>query len=130
MPRPRSTLILWGKTIDQPELQRDPHIGKDIDDTLRLSILIIIYDILDTFCERGVSRPMLDFKFCLDTDNPTPICYWQPVYGFHERRMMTAQIADLEANGLIIDGEGAWGSLLLLAAKPNKESFGDINTFV
>ena len=73
---------------------------------------------------------MLDFKFCLDTDNSTPICYWQPVYGFHERKMMTAQIADLEANGLITDGEGAWGSLLLLATKPNKESYGDINTFV
>ena len=73
---------------------------------------------------------MLDFDFSLDTGNSPPVCYRQPVYGFHESKMMTAQIADLEANGLITDGEGAWRSLLLLATKPNKESYSDINTFV
>ena len=35
VPRPRSNLILWNKTIDQPELQRDFHVGKDVDITLR-----------------------------------------------------------------------------------------------
>ena len=43
---------------------------------------------------------------------------------------MTAQIADLEANDIITDCEGSWGSLLLLATKPQQESCDDINTFV
>ena len=62
---------------------------------------------------------MLDFEFSLDTGNSPPVCYRQPVYGFHESKMMTAQIADLEANGLITECEGAWGFLLLLAAEPH-----------
>ena len=53
VPRPRSNLILWDKTIE------------DVDDTLRQSILDIIYDNWDSFCKRSVSRPMLDFEFVL-----------------------------------------------------------------
>ena len=62
---------------------------------------------------------MLDFEFSLDTGSSPPVCYRQPVYGFHESKMMTAQIADLEANGLITECEGAWGFLLLLDAEPH-----------
>ena len=43
---------------------------------------------------------------------------------------MTAQISDLEANGLITDFEGSWDSLLLLATKSHQESCDDINIFV
>lgn len=73
---------------------------------------------------------MLDFEFCLDTGNSPTVCCRQLLYGFHESKIMTAQIADLEANGIITDCEGAWSSLLLLAAKPHQESYDDINTFV
>ena len=74
VPRPRSDLILWDKTIDQPEIQRDLHIGKVIDDTLRQSILDIIHDNWDSFYKRGVSRPMLDSELCLDTGNSPSVC--------------------------------------------------------
>ena len=44
VPRPRSDLVLWVKSIDQSEFLRDLHIGKDFDDTLYQSILGIIRD--------------------------------------------------------------------------------------
>ena len=70
--RPCSDLILWDETIDQPELQRNFQMGKDVDVTLRQSILAIVHDNWDSFYERGVSRPMLDFEFCLNTSNSPP----------------------------------------------------------
>ena len=128
--RPRSDLIIWDKLIDNAELVRDFHIGQDIDATIRQSIITIIQDNWDSFCERGVSRPMLDFEFCIDTGNSPPVCCRQPVYGFHESKIMNKLIDALENSGLIRDCEGALGSLLLLAAKPHQESCDDINSFI
>ena len=108
-PRPRSDLILWDKSVDEPELLRDLHIGNDVDSAIRHKIINIIQDNWDSFCERGVSRPMLDFKFCIDTGNSPPVCCRQLVYGFHESKIMNTLIAALEASDLIIDCKGAWG---------------------
>ena len=73
---------------------------------------------------------MLDFEFCIDTGNSPPVCCKQPVYEFHERKIMNELIDDLENSGLIRDCEGVWGSLLLLAAKPHQESCDDVNSFI
>ena len=73
---------------------------------------------------------MLDFEFCIDMGNSPPDCYRQPVYGFHESKIMRKIIADLEANKLIRDCEGPWGSLLLLLAKPHQESCTNILAFI
>ena len=73
---------------------------------------------------------MLDFEFCIDTSNSPPVCSRQPVYGFHESKIMTQFKADLEANKLIRNYEGPWGSLLLLAAKPHQENFTNISAFL
>ena len=75
-------------------------------------------------------RPILEFEFCLNTGNSPLVCCRQPVYGFHENKIMTKQIADLEANGLITNCEGSWGSLLLLTANPRQERCDDINTII
>ena len=122
--RPRSDLIIWDKLIDNTELVRDLHIGQDIDVTIRQSIITIIQDNWDSFCKRGVSLPMLDFEFCIDTGSSPPVCCRQPVYGFQESKIMNKLLDALENSGR------AWGSLLLLAAKPHQESCDDINSFI
>lgn len=61
MSRPRSDIILWDKSVDQPGILRDLHIDKDAYVTIRQSIMDIIHDNVDFFYERGVSRTMLDF---------------------------------------------------------------------
>ena len=105
---PHSELIIWNKLIDEAELVRDLNIGQDIDVSIRQSIIKIVQDNWDSFCERGVSRPMLYFEFCIDTGNSPPVCCKQPVYKFHESKIMNKLIDDLEYSGLIRDCEGAW----------------------
>ena len=62
-PRPRSDLILWGKSVHELELLRDLHIENDVDTTIHHKIINIIHDNYDSFWEKGVSWPMLDFEF-------------------------------------------------------------------
>ena len=54
IPRPRSDLILWGKSVDERELFRDLLIGDDVDAAIRIKIITIIQNNWDSFCERGV----------------------------------------------------------------------------
>ena len=68
-PRLRSDLIHWNKSLDSPELERDFRMGDQADDPTRHSVLSIIKSNWDSFCARGVSRPVLDFEFCIDTGN-------------------------------------------------------------
>ena len=110
--RPRSDFIIWNKLIDEAELVRDLHIRQDIDATIRQSIIKMIQDNWNSFCERGVSRPMLEFEFFIDTYNSPPVCCREPVYGFDESKNMNKLIDSLENSGLIQDCEGAWKSLL------------------
>ena len=51
VPRSQSDLVLLNKSIDRPELLRNLHIGTYDDATLCLSILDIIHDNWDPFCE-------------------------------------------------------------------------------
>ena len=60
-------------------------MGYQADDFTRRSILSIIKSNWDSFCERGVLRPVLDFKFCIDTGDFQPMRCRQPKYGYHER---------------------------------------------
>ena len=86
--------------------------------------------ITGTFCEQGAARLIFDFDFCLDTGDSKSVCYRQPPYGIHERKIINAYIQILEDNDWIYDCEGTWGSLLLLAPKPYQEGCTDINDFV
>ena len=47
-------------------------IGDDVDVDIRNKIINIIKDNWDSFCERGVSRPMLDFEFFIDRETHHP----------------------------------------------------------
>ena len=50
---------------------------------------------------------MIDFEFCINTGNSLSICCRQPTSRFHENKIMTKKIYDLETSGLITDYEGA-----------------------
>ena len=78
---------------------KDFRIDSSIGTNIRQSVLSIIKDNWDSFCEKGDSCPILDFELCLDTyDSPLVWCC-QSVYGsIHERKNMTAHIKVLEDN--------------------------------
>ena len=105
-------------------------MGDQADDFTRRSILFIIKSNLDSFCEMGVSRLVLDFEFCIDTGDSPPVCCRQPKYSYRERKIMNTHIQALDDSGLITDYTGPWGSLLLLAPKPHQEDYNDVYKFI
>ena len=126
----RTDLILWDESSFTCELVKDLRIDNGIDPTIRQSVINIIHDNWDSFCEQEAARHIFDFDFCLDTGNSKPDYYRQPSYGIHERKIMNAHIQIIEDNDWICDYESAWGSLLLLSPKPHQEGCNDINDFV
>ena len=87
-----------------------------MDSTIKQSILTIIKDNWNSFCEKDTFRPMFDFVFYIDTGDFKAVCCRQPSYGIHERKIMDKQINILETNDWICDCEGPWGSLILLTS--------------
>ena len=82
-------------------------MGDQADDFTRRSILFIIKSNLDSFCERGVSRLVLDFEFCIDTGNSPSVYCHQPKYGYYETKIMNKYIQALDNSGLITDCTGS-----------------------
>ena len=129
-PRPRTDLILLDESSFTSEITKDLRIDDGIDPTISQSVIKIIHDNLDSFCEQGADGPMIDFDFCLDTGDSKPVCCRQSSHGIHERKIMNTHIQILEDNVWICDCEGDWGSLLILASKSHQEGCTDINDFV
>ena len=50
-------------------------IDSTIDPNLHYSILNIIQDNWDSFCEQEDSHPILDFEFCIDIGKSKPVYY-------------------------------------------------------
>ena len=74
-----------------------------MDPTIKQSILTIIEDNWDSFSEEGSSRLIFDFEFCIYTGDSKHVCYHQPSYGIHERKIMDKHIHILESNDWICD---------------------------
>ena len=119
--RPRSSFLA--------ELTKYVTIDATIDPTIKQSIVTIIKDHWDSFCEEGVSRPMFDFEFCIDTCDSKPVCYRQPSYGIHERKIMDKHINILETNDWSCDCEGPWGYLILLTPNCIRKDALTLTTF-
>ena len=77
------------------------------DDFTWRSILSIIKSNWYCFCERGISRPFLDFEFCIDTGNSPSVYCHQPKYGYYETKIMNKYIQALDDSGLITDCTGS-----------------------
>jgi len=84
------------------EHERYFHISKQVDDFIRSSVLSVIKSNCDSFYEKDVSRPVIDFAFCVDTGDSPPVCCHQPSYDLHEGKIMKQHIKALEESGLAI----------------------------
>jgi hypothetical protein len=121
---------LWDTARDQQEFDKDFRINPDIDASTKETVAGIIESYWDCFYSDGVRKPILDFEFCIDTGSSAPVCCRKPHYGPHESRIIMAQIEVLLDNGWIDECEGAWGSSIVLAAKPHQEHITDIKDFI
>jgi hypothetical protein len=121
---------VWDALRDQAEFDENFKIDPNIDEDIRTSVTDIIQTYWDCFYSAGVRKPTLDFEFCIDTGASAPICCKKTHYGPHESKIIMSQIDILLDNGWIEECTGAWGSSIVLAAKPHQEHVTDIKDFI
>ena len=85
-------LVIWDKYFFNSELTKDLRIDKNIDPTIRQSVIQIIHNNKNSFCTQRSSRHMFDFEFCLDTGDSKAVCCRQLVYGIHDQNIMKTHI--------------------------------------
>ena len=96
-----------------------------------LSVLALSFESYwDRFYSPGIMKPILHFEFAIDTGGLPPVCRRKPRYGPHESKIIMTQIQVLLDNGWIRLCKGAWGSSIVLAAKPHQEQVTNIDEFV
>ena len=81
-------------------------IEHNIDSTIRQSVLNIVYENWESFCEQGTSRLIFDFKLCIDIGDYKPLYYRQSIYGIHKKQITNKDIQILEGNDWIYDCVG------------------------
>ncbi len=117
---PRDNIVEYDPEIHQDEFERNINWA-DCPDEHREQLERIIKENWDAFAEVGMKTPVRGFKFNIDTGESPPICCKVPRYGPFESQAMTKLANELEANGVIEDDDGPWGSLVVLAGKPHQE---------
>ena len=128
----RDDLILWDAAKHQEEFDRVITFPSTLDSDIRNSLTDIIHRYWDSFAACGVSRPVLDYEFCIDTGSAHPVACRPPRYGVHESTVITAQLATLLDAGWIstFPGLTGWLSMIVLAPKPHQEHIQDIKDFI
>ena len=86
---------------------------------IKETISYLIKENWDCFAKRGTRRPILGYKFGIDTGDSKPVCCLQPRYGVHESKVIITQIETLLHNGHIRHCKGSYDALIFLAAKPH-----------
>jgi hypothetical protein len=115
---PRDDLILRDPVLHQAQLDKNFPIGACPPEHQE-SILSIIKEFWDVFDEAGLRNSIRGYQFNIDTGNVKPICCKTPSYGPYEKVIIQKMVTSLDQNGLTEPDDGPWGSLVVLAAKPN-----------
>jgi hypothetical protein len=81
----------------------------------------IVEKFFDVFAQEGMQKHVRGFEFNIDTGKVKPICCKQPQRRPHKSRVIMALVRKLKKKGTIEDDEGPWGSLVVLASKPDQD---------
>ena len=109
----------------QKNLRVQPHL-----DSKRCAIVKkIIIKYWYFFFKEGAQRPLLEYKFSIDTCTSKPVFYRKPQYGPYESKIIMSQIEVLLQNKCIEECGGPWGRIIILAAKTRHEHITNIDYF-
>ena len=70
----RTDIIEFDPTWDTDELHKHFNIGTSISPPIKQKIIDMIKRHWDTFCSSGCLRPIIGYKFAIDTGTSTPVC--------------------------------------------------------
>ena len=118
---PRDDVITFDELRHLEEFEKNVQWRK-CPDEFRKIFAEIIKEHWDVFDEEGMSRHIRGFEFHIDTGSSKPVSCKPPRYGPHESHAINRLVEVLEQKGLIEDDfESPWGSMCVLAQKPNQE---------
>lgn len=117
---PRDDVINFQQK-DQLELDKNIR-WHECPDQFRQDIVSIIKSHWEVFCEEGLRRNIRGYSCRIDTGDIVPVCCKPPRYGPHESVIMNKLVSQLQHNGLVEDGDGPWGAVIILAAKHGQEN--------
>ena len=118
----RTDIIEFDPAEHSKELKTHLKVGSKIDTAITARVIDIIKRYWDSFCTEGAKRPILGFKFAIDTGNAKPVSCGKKQYGPYESDIIMKQVqALLDNNEWIYECEGPWSSMIILATKPHQE---------
>ena len=105
-------------------------ISKNVDDLTRNDIIQFFQKYWDCFCKKGARQTILGHEFGIDTGDSKPLCCKKPAYNAYESKIIMDTIQQLLANGWAKLCKGPWGSLIVIAPKPQQELVSNIDDFI
>ena len=90
----------------------------------------IIIKYWDYFCKEEDLRPILYYKFSIDTITTKPVCCRKPQYRLYESKIIMSQIEALIQNYWIEECGVPWDSIFITILKPHQEHVTKIDYFI
>jgi len=131
--RPAEQIWNRGERVDIIKFEESKHavkLNKGLSAEIKQQVKNIVIKFWDSFCEEGARRTIIGYEFAIDTGDSKPICCKRPNYGPYEAEIIMKQLKALLNNDWIELCFGAWGSSIVLAAKPHQEHVLDIEDFI
>ena len=126
----RDDIIVFEELKHAAELHKGLRVSDKVSAEIKNQVRNIIVKFWDCFCEEGARRTILGYEFAIDTGDAKPVCCRRPNYGPYEAEIIMKQLRALLGNDWIELCYGAWGSSIVLAAKPHQEHILDIKDFI
>ena len=112
------------------DLNKDLRLGTSLDSDCQATVRNLIIKYWDCFVKEGAKRPILGYKFGIDTSGAKPECCKHPSYGPYESKRIMSQLEDLLCLKWVEDCGRPWGSMIFLAQKPHQEHVSNNDDFV
>lgn len=117
---PRDDLITFDPAQHTSEWNKNIQ-WRDCPEEWKPTITAMIQEYWDCFSQAGMHRHIRGFTFHIDTGPTKPIDCKPPRYGPHESQVIKKLVDALQKKGIIEDDDGPYGSLVVLAGKPNQD---------
>jgi len=126
----RVDIIKFEDSKHAVELNKGLLVSDKVSAEIKQQVKNIVIKLWDSFCEEGARRTITGYEFAIGTSDSKPICCKRPNYGPYEAEIIMKQLKALLNNDWIELCFGAWGSSIVLAAKPHQEHVLDIEDFI
>lgn len=122
----RDDIIEFDASKHAAELHKGLRVSDKVPAEIKEQVRNIVVKFWNSFYEEGVRHTILGYEFAINKGDAKPVCCKRPNYGPYEAEIIMKQLKALLGNDWIELCYGAWGSSIVLAAKPHQDHILDI----